>query len=60
MCRLMKNYSEKRLHQYGMCNNAFVTKNWNQSDRVILRHGSRYVVLWPYIPFMTFNIFMFG
>ena len=25
----MKNYGEKRLHQYGMCNNAFVTKNWN-------------------------------
>ena len=33
----MKNYSQKRLHQYGMCNNAFMTKNWNQSDRVTLR-----------------------
>ena len=34
-----------------------MTKNWNQSDRVTLRHGSRYVVLLAYIPFMTFNIF---
>ena len=60
MCRSMKNYSQKRLHHNGMCNNAFMTKNWNQSDRVTLRHGSRYVVLSAYIPFMTFNIFLFG
>ena len=56
----MKNYSQKRLHHNGMCNKAFMTKNWNQSDRVTLRHGSRYVVLLAYIPFMTFNIFLFG
>ena len=56
----MKNYSHKRLHQYGMGNNGFVTKNWNQSDRVTLRHGFRYVVLSPYISFMTSNIFLFG
>ena len=30
----MKNYSQKRLHPNGICNNAFVKKNWNQSDRV--------------------------
>ena len=57
MCKSMKNYSPKRLHHNGICNKAFMTKYWNQSDRVTLRHGSRYVVLSAYIPFMTFNIF---
>ena len=60
MSKLMKNYSQKGLHHNGMCYKAFMTKNWNQSDRVTLRHGSRYVVLWAYIPFMTFNILLFS
>ena len=60
MCKSMKNYSQKRLHHNGICNKAFMTKYWNQSDRVTLRHGSRYVVLLAYIPFMTFNIVLFG
>ena len=32
MCKSIKNYSQKRLHPNGMCNKAFMTKNWNQTE----------------------------